>query len=144
VFFLRVAYVVNRIRTGRLRLLRLWKRRELGDKARCKRAQEERVGRRSTGPCEKGAYEALSHEVSSGNGDKEADRIMERKLVELRQPGFQGWVCSECGDVFVMPDCALTGLTLDEITRHYKVMRQQAFDKHRCASLSEKKRSVQD
>ena len=69
---------------------------------------------------------------------------MERQLVELRQPGFQGWVCSECGHVFVMLDCVLAGLTLDEIIRHYKIMREQAFAKHICLSPSENQGSVQD
>jgi hypothetical protein len=57
---------------------------------------------------------------------------MERKLVELRQPGFQGWVCNQCGRVFVNHDCVLSGLTLDEIIRHFKVMREQEFAKHAC------------
>ncbi len=60
---------------------------------------------------------------------------MERRLVELRQPGFEGWVCSECGHVFItMLDCVPTGLTLDEIIGHFKVLREQAFAKHRCPS----------
>jgi hypothetical protein len=131
-----VVYETSRIQIANSWLLRLWKRRELSDKARCKRVQTEKGGSilGASRPAENGSCEALSYEISSGDGDKEADRIMERKLVELRQPGFQGWVCSECGHVFVMRDCVLTGLTLNEITRHYKVMREQAFDKHRCPS----------
>jgi len=69
---------------------------------------------------------------------------MERRLVELRKPGFQGWVCSECGHVFVSQDCVLSGLTLDEIIRHFKVLREQAFAKHCCTSLSQNKESIQD
>jgi hypothetical protein len=78
------------------------------------------------------------------NGDEETNRIMERKIVELRQPGFQGWVCSECGHVFIMPDCVLTGLKLDEIIRHYKIMRERAFAKHQCPSPSENQETVED
>jgi len=69
---------------------------------------------------------------------------MERKLIEIRQPSFQGWVCSLCGHEFVTLDCVLAGLTLDEIIRHYKIMREQAFAKHICLSPSENQGSVQD
>ena len=128
----------SRIQIANFWLLRLWKRKELSDKGRCKRAQQEESGSilGARRPAEKGSSEASSYEISSGNGDKEADCIMERKLVELRQLGFQGWVCSECGHVFIMLDCVLTGLTLDEIIRHFKVMRERAFDKHQCPSPS--------
>jgi hypothetical protein len=100
------------------------------------RAQKERIRRDLAGTTQAGACEAPSYEVCSGEGYEETDCIMERQLVELRQPGFQGWVCSECGHVFIMLDCVLTGLTLDEIIRHFKVMREQAFDKHQCPSPS--------
>jgi len=69
---------------------------------------------------------------------------MERKLIEIRQDHFQGWVRSQCGHVFVTLDCVLAGLTLDEIIRHYKIMREQAFAKHICLSPSENQGSVQD
>jgi hypothetical protein len=54
----------------------------------CKRAQKERIGRRSTGSCAKGTCEAPSYEVSPREGNEETDCIKERGLVELRQPGF--------------------------------------------------------
>jgi hypothetical protein len=57
-----VAHETNRIRTGRLRLLKLWKRREQKAlKLRCKRAQKEKIGPSILGissPAEKGSYNA--------------------------------------------------------------------------------------
>jgi len=96
------------------------------------RGQKEKISGDLAGTTQARACEALSYEVCSGEGDEEADCIMERRLVELLQPGFQGWVCSECGHVFVMLDCVLTGLTLNEIIHHSKIMREQAFAEHRC------------
>src|SRR5580700_5898953 len=55
------------------------------------RAQKERIRRESAGTTQAGACEAPSYEVCSGEGYEETDCIMERELVELRQPGFQGW-----------------------------------------------------
>jgi hypothetical protein len=98
--------------------------------------KKERIRRGLAGTTQARVCEAPSYEVSKREGDEETDFIMERKLVELRQPGFQGWVCSECGHLFVMLDCVLAGLTLDEIIRHNKVMREQAFAEHRCPSPS--------
>lgn len=69
---------------------------------------------------------------------------MERKLIEICQPSFQGWVCGQCGHVFVTLDCVIAGLTLGETIRDYKIMREQAFAKHMCLSLSENQGSVQD
>ena len=57
---------------------------------------------------------------------------MERKLIEIRQDHFQGWVCSECGCAFLNPACALDGMTLDQILQHFKTVREQAFSEHRC------------
>jgi hypothetical protein len=57
-----------------------------------------------------------------------------RELIELRQE----WVCSQCGREFYNPGCVLDGLTLSEIMRHLKRMREQAFANHVCLSPSEK------
>ena len=54
--------------------------------------------------------------------------IMERELIEIRHE----WTCSQCGCEFYNPGCVLTGLTLNEIMRHLKKMREQAFEKHVC------------
>jgi hypothetical protein len=109
-----------------VRLLKLWKRRELSDKAprraQKKEKKKEQIGRyvlAVSSPTAKGTCKAADCEVRSRESDKETDCIMERRLVELRQPGFQGWACSECGHVFIMVDCVLTGLTLEEIIRHF-------------------------
>jgi hypothetical protein len=59
---------------------------------------------------------------------------MERKLIMIRHE----WTCSQCGFKFHIPDCVLTGLTLDEIMRHVNKMRERAFAKHVCFSPSEK------
>ena len=50
------------------------------------------------------------------------------------------WVCSQCGREFYNPGCILTGLTVDEIIRHVKTFREQAFAEHLCASHSEKEK----
>jgi hypothetical protein len=94
------------------------------------RGQKEKISGDLAGTTQARACEALSYEVCSGEGDEERDCIMERKLVELRPAGFQGWVCSECGHVFILLGCVPTGLMLDEIIRRFKVMREQGFAKH--------------
>jgi len=67
-FWLRAIYETNHTRTGRLRLLKLWKKRELRrDKAPVKRAPKEKVGRCTLGassPAEKGTCKAAAYEVS--------------------------------------------------------------------------------
>jgi hypothetical protein len=98
-FSLLVVYETSHIQIANFWLLRHWKRKELSDKGRCKRAQQEESGSilGARRPAKKGSSEALPYEISSGNGDKEADCIMERRLVELLQPGFQGWVRASQG-----------------------------------------------
>jgi hypothetical protein len=58
---------------------------------------------------------------------------MERELIEIRHE----WACSQCGRLFFNPGCVLDGLTLNEIIRHLKKMRQQAFADHLCLFPSE-------
>jgi hypothetical protein len=53
---------------------------------------------------------------------------IKRELIEIGQE----WVCSLCGRQFYNPGCDLTGLTLDEIIKHVKKFREQAFAEHVC------------
>jgi hypothetical protein len=59
--------------------------------------------------------------------------ITKRDLIEIRHE----WTCSRCGREFYNPGCILDGLTLNEIIRHVKEMRERAFAKHVCFSTSE-------
>ncbi|MGC1417170.1 MAG: hypothetical protein WA817_17910 [Candidatus Acidiferrum sp.] len=83
-----VVYETIRTQSGSFWRARPWKSKESnGDNQRPrKRAQKERkrIGRRATGPLEKGACEAQAFEVSKRKGDEETDFIMESRLVELR------------------------------------------------------------
>jgi len=67
-FWLLVAHETNHTGTGGLRLLKLWKRRELkSDKVPVKRAQREKLGRRILGAssrAEKEICKAAAYEVS--------------------------------------------------------------------------------
>jgi hypothetical protein len=65
------------------------------------RAQKERIRRDLAGTTQAGACEALSCEVCSGEGYEETDCIMEREIVELLQPGFNGWAGEGCGVAYV-------------------------------------------
>lgn len=60
--------------------------------------------------------------------------IMARELIEVRHE----WMCSQCGCHFYNPGCVLTGLTLNEIIKYVKKMREQAFANHVCITHLEK------
>jgi hypothetical protein len=60
-----------------------------------------------------------------------------RQLVETHDEHFQGWLCSHCGQQFLDSSCALAGLTIDQIVRHFTTMRDQAFAQHVCLSTSD-------
>jgi hypothetical protein len=72
-------------------------------------------------------------EVSPKETSGRITSIMARELIEVHHE----WVCSVCGHEFYNPGCVLTGLTLNEIMKHVKKMREQAFANHKCFSHSE-------
>lgn len=62
---------------------------------------------------------------------------MSRKLVWIEQPGFGGFVCSECGwrfESFI----ALTGASFNEITHNFELQRDKEFTSHVCADHSKR------
>ena len=77
---------------------------------------------------------ATYREVSPTETTEIIPSIMARQLIEVRHE----WICSQCGCEFYNPGCVLTGLTLNEIIHHVKMMREQAFANHVCSHPSEK------
>jgi hypothetical protein len=65
---------------------------------------------------------------------------MQRKLVWIEEPRFQGWGCSECIWVF-NPSGAPIGESLDEMKGNYTQKRNQAFASHICAEYPKSKKS---
>jgi hypothetical protein len=59
-----------------------------------------------------------------------------RQLIQTNEERYHGWLCSHCGQQFLKFDCALPGLTRDQIVKHFTAMREQAFAKHECTNAS--------
>jgi hypothetical protein len=61
-------------------------------------------------------------------GTMEARR---RRLVEVENQNFKGWVCNECAWVF-RPSGPLGGESIDEMKAHYIQQRDKEFASHVC------------
>jgi hypothetical protein len=57
---------------------------------------------------------------------------MDRKLVWVERPQFEGWVCSACAWVF-NPRGPLVSESFDDMKMHYEQQRNKEFESHVCA-----------
>lgn len=69
---------------------------------------------------------------SDAVGDPAKRAAMNRKLVWIEQPRFQGFGCSECGWRFE-PSGPPAGASFAEMMRNFELQRDKEFAPHACA-----------